>query len=421
MAESRPESAEKRYTMSAVQKLFHRFRNAYSADERAVLLLILSLFLSVYLAAACAAAVVIYILVTGKLRETLFGGKGAGYLVLFLAVMLLTTTAYGREFEILVAVGILLCSILVLFMRRVMTQRLFDDLIDTACVMSIWAFAVALLQKLLIRENQFDNRFQSVFVNPNYYAAIIEMVVMFALYKMLTQKRGRLFYTFVIAFNFSGLAICQCRTAFLVIALSVPCLLLFLGRKKLFLLYMVLGVCGALLFFFEPGLFPRSEALGDDFGTRWSIWMASLQGFFDRPMLGGGCYTYSRIYALYGGARTTHAHNIILELLLNYGLLGTGAAAAYIASSARQTLRFYFAKQGRASCALCLTILIGVLAHGMVDATVFWPQTGLLAAAIFACPGIYESKGAAASRLRALRPQWEPTESALLFREFPEQ
>ena len=32
-----------------------------------------------------------------------------------------------------------------------------------------------------------------------------------------------------------------------------------------------------------------------------------------------------------------------------------------------------------------------------------------------------EAGGAAASRLRALRPQWEPTESALLFREFPEQ
>ena len=405
--------------MANLGAMIVRFRNTYSADERAVFLLVLSLFLPIYLTAAFAIATIVYIFVTGKLRGTIFGGKGAGYLVLFGAVMLLTTTAYGHEFELLIAVGVLLLLILVLFMRRVMTQQLFQDLIDAACLMSIGAFAVALLQKLLIRDNQFDNRFESVFVNPNYYAAVIEMVVLFALYKMLTQKTGRLFYTFVIAFNFSGLAICQCRTAFFVIACSVPCLLLFLGRKKLFLLYMALGVCGAFLFFYHPDLFPRVEALGDDFDTRWSIWMAALQGFFDRPLLGGGCYTYSRIYTLYGGARTTHAHNLLLELLLNYGLLGTGAAIAYVGSTTRQVLRLYMVKRNRSACALCLAILMGVLVHGAVDATLFWPQTGLLAAAIFACPGICEPKGFGTSRIPSLR--LDQTESAMFLQKFPEQ
>lgn len=420
--ESRSAGAEKGDIMANLQAVFNRFRNTYSADERAVFLLVLSLFLSIYLTAACAVATIVYILVTGKLRGTLFGGKGAGYLVLFCAVMLLTTAAYGHEFELLIAIGVLLLLILALFMRRVMTQRLFQDLIDAACLMSIGAFLVALLQKLLIRENQFDNRFEAVFVNPNYYAAIIEMVVLFALYKMLTQKSGRLFYTFVIAFNFSGLAICQCRTAFLVIACSVPCLLLFLGRKKLLLLYIALGICGAGLLFYDPGLFPRAEALGDDFDTRWSIWMAAIEGFFEHPLLGGGCYTYSRIYTLYGGASTTHAHNLLLELLLNYGLLGTGAAIAYVGSTTRQVIRHYMARRNRSACALCLAILIGVLAHGAVDATLFWPQTGLLAAAIFACPGICESKKWAASpssRMPSLH--LDLPESAMLFQDFPEQ
>lgn len=407
--------------MTGIQSVFYRFRNEYTADERAVLLLVVSVFISLYAVIACGVALIVYILVTGRLRQILFGTKGAGYIVGFLAVMLLTTTAYGKEFELLLAIGILLACILMLFMRAVMTQRLFHDFIDVACVMSVWAFIVALVQKLLIEQNQFEGRFESVFVNPNYYATIIEFVVIFALYRMLIQKQGRLFYTFVIAFNFSGLAICQCRTAFAVIAVSVPCLLFLLKRKHLLLLYLALGICGGILFFLEPGILPRTEAIGEDFDTRWSIWMASLKGFLESPLLGGGCYTYSRIYALYDGARTTHAHNIVLELLLNYGLLGTGAVAAYAVSTFRRTVRFFMTShQGKTTCALCLTILVSVLVHGMVDATVFWPQTGLLAAAVFACPGIYEPKFNVSYRLRRANPRFE-METALVFRDFPEQ
>jgi len=76
--------------------------------------------------------------------------------------------------------------------------------------------------------------------------------------------------------------------------------------------------------------------------------------------------------------------------MLNYGIVGTAFALFYFYTNIFEIFKIYISGIDKERTSLAIVIVFVVLVHGMLDATVFWPQTGLLVLLIIACSGIYE-------------------------------
>ena len=94
------------------------------------------------------------------------------------------------------------------------------------------------------------------------------------------------------------------------------------------------GACALLALCF-PVLFPRVESIDVAWGQRFSIWKTSLLGILEHPLLGQGAAAYRIVGPKYGGYITFHSHNLLLDGLLNFGLIGMGVFAFYSFTQAR--------------------------------------------------------------------------------------
>ena len=96
-------------------------------------------------------------------------------------------------------------------------------------------------------------------------------------------------------------------------------------------------------------------------------------------------------YIKYQSFQTTHAHNLYLNLLLDFGVVGTILFLIVMFQMMRPIIaafRHHYAKNMRM---LVVGQLAVVLFHGMTDVTYLWVQTGMLTMIIFSLPEIMAS------------------------------
>jgi len=292
-----------------------------------------------------------------------------------------------------IAVGMFAIFLISMYVRTVMTRELFERMMDLSIIGSVFCFAIAVLQQIF-NLNDTSARTGSTFLNANYYATIIEFVVLFCVYRLINRPdaKKRLYYASIIFINICGLYLCDCRSAFLVLFVTIAVYLAVSAKAKaLYIFLAITGILGAAICFI-PGLFPRGDQMGSDFMTRLSIWETSLKGIMDYPVFGKGGGTYALICSLYGGHTAPHAHSIFLDPILNFGIVGVGLFAVYVKENARSLKKLHFTEKDRTLYYLVLAILLSVLLHGLMDITVFGIQTGLLFTMVFSVAGICEAK-----------------------------
>ena len=239
-------------------------------------------------------------------------------------------------------------------------------------------------------------RASSTFLNANYYATIIEFIVIAAVYKLINQTtaKQRLFYALTIVVNIFGLYLCDCRTAFIVIACSTAILLLLNRKYRAFSILALLGILAAVLFTVYPGILPRAYLVDASLATRVSIWKATIRAIMQNPLFGEGGSTYLRIYTQFGGHQAMHAHNLLLDPLLNFGIVGVALLAIYFIENMRPVLRMHNTLHDKKRFYLVVTVLIAVFLHGITDITVFDTQVGLFLGMFLSVAGITETQSA---------------------------
>jgi O-antigen ligase len=123
-------------------------------------------------------------------------------------------------------------------------------------------------------------------------------------------------------------------------------------------------------------IIPRDYCINNDLDTRLSIWLTALKGIAVHPLFGGGGNAYTMIYAAFNGHEAVHAHNLILDELLNYGIVGFALVFICFFRILKSTRR------GAANDVqiryMVYTALWCVLVHGMMDVTIFWIQTSIV-------------------------------------------
>jgi len=379
-------------------------------NEYVVLLFVLSAFLSVFFITALIFLLPFYIVFSGQFKKALPKSKTDYFLLLFGFSALFSSAFFSKEglvgkfvmqtdYMILLAIGVIILIFDIYFFVEIMTKRSFDLGLKFSAILSVFCFLIAAFQRIFeiypdpVRR---PGRVASLFINENYYANVTEFVFLIAVYLFFqskkTSKKG--FYIFIALLNVASLFLCQTRTSFFVVAITLFVFLFFSNRK---ISYYVIGAIAVLLLllFAFPDMLPRFDSFFSFLEYRVGIWKTALQSFLEFPWFGKGYFAYTSIWRdylidIYYPA--LHAHNIFIDLLINFGLVGSFFLAVFSFLKFKACLREGIQSGDSSNLAFVVSCAVAIFIHGLSDSTLFWPQTGFFLIFIFTCPRVYRNE-----------------------------
>ena len=404
--------------MKKITELFKR----YTANEYVLFLVTATAFIHIYVNAAVIVLLPFYALFTGQFKKCL-PKKKPGYLFLLFALIALVLTflysknIYAEAFHLpsvnasdsmlwqvqissfyMKGLSVLIVGLFfgLHFFSNTMTKRAWYANLKLASALSLTSFAAAVIQMIKNEWVSVDRpgRVASVFSNENYYATVMEFVFLIGLFFFTTQKnrKRRLFYALVMASSLAGVFFSGCRTAlFCIFAGSV--LYFFFTEKKIFwcLLSLAFLGAGAFLIYDLTHSHALFTLLTNGIQYRLSIWKTSWAAFTDQ-IWGRGFYSYGYTHPAYGGAFAIHAHNLYLDLLLNFGVAGFLCLIGFFLFSAKELFSSLKKSRLKPETGFCAACLLCVILHGLTDVTLIWTQTAVFPALILLCPSAFEAK-----------------------------
>lgn len=370
-----------------VSRLVQRIQG--DTDRFLVLVLTVSIFAPFYVSMVCVIGIALMTMLNCKKRVRAFEAPYTKFLFVFLTSAFFVAATYGNDIGMVYSILMYAIAGCALYVRSVMTRSLFNDAMDLACVGSIWCLFIALYQKASAFTAAPGYRPVSVFDNANYYGMIIEFVVLIALYRIFTNPDLAAFYFTVIGLNLIGLYLTASFSAFAALCCAVTLMLCLKGKRRHAFCFVIAVLVLVELASAFPLILPRgSDAIDHTLAQRLSIWSTSLKGIEQHPFFGQGVGSYQMVYERFAGYKTYHCHNLFLDVLLNFGVVGFGALGVYAAVQAKLLyLRF------RNNICFDMNVLLtcaafAVCVHGMTDVTILWIQTAALFTMIYASTGI---------------------------------
>lgn len=212
-------------------------------------------------------------------------------------------------------------------------------------------------------------RITSVFFNANYYATVLELVLLLAIH-CLIHHRLSVLSMFSLLINLLMLYLTGCRTAWLALGVAVPFMFFITGKYRLFKLMLMSEMAIVITMFFFPQLFPRLKGSNSTLALRWMIWESSLRFILYHPLSFKGPMSYLKWCERYALFRTQHAHHLFVDCFLNFGFL------SFLLFPFFKKIWLINKKNHRIKT--ILPFLLAMLIHSLSDATLFWIQTSAL-------------------------------------------
>lgn len=376
-------------------------------DSLLVLLLAASIFVPFYFSVVVTSGIAIMTMINCKVRSKAFSSPYSKFLLGFLIIPFFISAIYSNYWGMLYAIVILAVATCAFYVRSVMTRPLFDKVMDLSCVASIWCAVIAVYQKVTAYGAAPKYRPISVFHNANCYGMMIEFIIIIAMYRIFTNKRGKKFYLAVIGANLVGLYLAASCSAFIATACAVMTMLVMKNRYALALGLVFAAASFLTIGVIFPSIFPRGlEAIDSTCGQRLSIWTTAIKGIARHPIFGTGALSYQMICEQLGGYKTYHCHNLVLDTLLNFGFVGFGAIGVYVLTQLKLLWLRFKNNIGNNMNILFTAALVATAVHGMTDVTIFWIQTGLLFIFMFSAMGIGSECLESQLRLPSLVPDY---------------
>lgn len=255
---------------------------------------------------------------------------------------------------------------------------------------SIIAFITAVIQNFIIFGHNPDYRPTAGVFNANYYGTVAVMTSILCLVRLIgycNENDGavwyrpkKLFYIVVLACNVLGILICESRSSLMTLMVTFF-LLLFISKKyKICAVVAVLGAAVWGIGWFFPDLFSWTNSLSFIIGERSRIWRDALKSYIGSPvsvLIGRGPMTYRMVAIKEGLYYADHAHNLVIDMLINVGAVGMAIYAAIFAYFVKMML---LSRKNGNKMAFVMTavLLCEVLFQGIFDTTVMWHQTSML-------------------------------------------
>lgn len=361
--------------------------SALNKTQKYLIVLIICIFLNMFLTGIYLIFLVIKFIKNNELSNSIKNIKTSKYLIIFGIIALINSAIHQNIFGVLSSIELLLAFSIMFVYRNHVDKNFFYLVIKLSALMSLFSFGIALFQfvqinlvldspNIFLIQDKPEYRVHGVFFNANYYATILEFVILMSFYKLALvrdKESSTAFYFLVIFLNIFALYLTGCRTAWFAIFMAIPIMFLFQKKYYIGLLLIILSFI-TLFLTFSLELFPRIDTLLKDFSIRLDIWSTAFKGFLANPLFGIGPFGYRTIYSTFGGPKTVHAHSIYFDSLLSFGLVGVSLALIYL----QDYIRLFLRSSHKTSYSFIIGIIIVVLVHGIFDVAIFQIQTTLL-------------------------------------------
>ncbi len=352
-----------------------------SIDEKILYLLALSVFLPFYLTAVALIAAFCYVLISNKLKDD-FKKNGRTLIIVFTVYSIVVALCYLNFIGAICSIAFFMLIYISAYARKFYTAESFENLLDICTICGPITGILCLIEYLQLVFNADANeelRCELFYFNSNYLATVLGTVIIICAYKIVIKKRKIPLY-FISAF-ITAFGAYLTGSMFVWIEVFVGCaVLLMISRKQQLLsILMLLAGTATIVLYFIPDILPRIEHAGGTTNNRIRIWTVCIDAIKNTPIFGRGFLTYFHIHTDYPNSYvSTHAHNIPMELIMCFGIVGTIILAIFFAIYYKRIFvcrnaqsKYYFS-----SIAIALTAAIA--AHGLIDLTFMWVQTGLL-------------------------------------------
>lgn len=390
-----------------MNKIIRKFKTNFTSctmDEKILIGVAVSIFLPFVITAIAVIGAVCYVTYTKKWKMIFKRVPYAYVLMVFCVLITAVSIFYGNWLGAAAGAGIAVLMLFVMYYRVYITKSVFEMIVDIAIVLSIICCIYALFEyvyrvsvvlgwdvmKLKI-PSQRQYRIRVGFFNANYFAMMLEFVMLLCIYKMkdLRNIKKIAYYIGALFLHFIVLYLTGCRTGLPAIVAGIAVILI-LNKNKVFLGLFGIGVAGGLgLAILKPTLIPRTTFLARNFQVRMKIWNAAIIGIKEHFLLGQGPLTYFFTWKKYKGHNTQHAHSVYLDPFMSFGIIGVVLAGIYLFGNFREVWHLFRRKLDQQLFALILAFVSVVLVHGVFDYTIFWIQTALLFFMVLSASSMY--------------------------------
>lgn len=217
-----------------------------------------------------------------------------------------------------------------------------------------------------IRPSVYDQRFGSIFINPNHHAALLICslsLILSLIFIRPFKKLQRMLLALIPLCMIFALYISKSRGGWIGSMISILLLGYCLGdrfsirTRMTIMLGIIIGIFAA-SYFYSSGFRERIEGTftgntGQSGLFRFWLWAPTVDMWLDQPLLGVGPGQFNVRFPAYRTAFTQlnpiHAHNEYLEALVEYGLIGFLLIFTFVARVFYQAIHFLKTNSNTAS------------------------------------------------------------------------
>lgn len=373
--------------MKRIKNFFQSERKEFlnfTFPEKLLFLNSVSLFLPFFLSAIPLLITVIISLCNKSIRKEIFAVSNWKAFLIFTVIGVVSPIINGNLLGIGGGIFMFVLMLFSFLARAFMTEKLWDKITENICNLSVLSFVIGVIDYTVRYTPDSEHRTASTFFNANYYAFIVEIIVVLCVYKISKKPERWYKYLGIALVNCSAILICKTRTA--LVAIFIGVLAYFFFSKKWKIVGVVSGVIGVavLATIISPETFlPRYETFFWSLNDRFEIWRTAVNGLFYRPIFGQGLWAYWRLYDIFGGRFAVNAHCIWLDTFLSFGIVGTIAIFYYFIRATIKGVKRLDLREKAALLALILT----VLAHCTIDLAITGVETSIMAMLLYGIVG----------------------------------
>ena len=369
-----------------------------TVEEALLIWLTVAVWMHYVVSGAMMVVLLAAVLIIPGIRKKAFGEKKMFFLGVGIAAFSLLSSCIAKNLiGMAISFGVFLIITLGAFAKSVMTETRFRKISVVCCIGSVISVFVSLYQNFIKYGDNPLYRPTAGAFNANYYGALTVMTLMICIYNVLDGKRSdkkrawfyphKLFFIAVFLLNCVALLVCESRSALLAFLVCTVFYLFITGRYLLFAVAVSLAVGVGVLGWFYPNVLSWTNSLAFSITERSTIWKDAMRSFSQNPytaLFGRGPMSYYHVMEKEGLFIANHAHNIIVDTLINVGIIGTAMYALLIAYFIKE---IWSVRRNKTAFAVSSVFLLEIFAQGIADVTVMWHQSALLFIIMFAVVG----------------------------------
>lgn len=261
-----------------------------------------------------------------------------------------------------------------------MNPKVFEKVLELSAWFGLVTAIIGITDKIafMLFGNGGKYRLTLYFFNCNYLATVFAIVIVICAYKIILCKGNYPLYFTSAILCAVAMYLTGSMFVWIEVFVGIAFLLKYTRKSQLFSILLLALTTIIIVLYCAPNIIPRFSDIFKTVDNRVGIWQTSIDSIKSTPLFGRGFMTYKHIRDLYPGTYpTSHSHNIILQLLMDFGIIGTGIVMVYLYNlfhrlhvCRKAQSKYYFSS-------LILALLFGLIAHGLTDLTFLWSQTGL--------------------------------------------